>query len=101
MQDNNCIMIPRELWRIQTLSNAGMFLLLTLFYCHQRGIKTSRNSLSRHSHLSLTSISKGIHALVKLGLVTKEVHKDEVGANLATTYTINEEALLSVCGEQP
>jgi hypothetical protein len=36
---------------------------------------------------------------VKLGLVTKEVHKDEVGANLTTTYTINEKALLSACGE--
>jgi hypothetical protein len=36
--------------------------------------------------------------LVELGLVTKEVHKDEDGANISTTYTINEEALLSACG---
>jgi predicted transcriptional regulator len=76
-----------------------MFLLLTLFYCHQRGVKTSRKSLSRHSHLSLSSVSRGIHDLVELGLVTKEVHKDEDGANLPSTYTINEDTLLSACGE--
>ena len=99
MQEENYVMVPPGLWRIQCLSNAGMFLLFTLFYCHQRGVKTSRKSLSRHSHLSLTSISRGINNLVELGLITKEAHTDEDGANLTTTYTINEEALLSACGE--
>jgi DNA-binding MarR family transcriptional regulator len=101
MQGNNYITIPRGLWRIRSLNNVGMFLLFTLFYCHQRGVKTSRKSLSRHSHLSLSSISRAINRLVELGLITKEAHTDEDGANLTTTYTINEEALLSACGEQP
>jgi DNA-binding MarR family transcriptional regulator len=90
---------PPGLWRIQCLSNGGMFLLLTLFYCRQRGVKTSRKSLSRHSHLSLSSISRGINNLVELGLITKETHKGEDGENLPTTYTLNEEALLSACEE--
>jgi hypothetical protein len=98
-EENNYVLIPRGLWRIQSLSNGGMFLLLTLFYCRQRGVKTSRKSLSRHSHLSLSSVSRGIRDLVELGLLTKEVHKDEDGANLPSTYKINEEVLLLACGE--
>jgi predicted transcriptional regulator len=76
-----------------------MFLLLTLFYCRQRGVKTSRKSLSRHSHLSLSSISRGINNLVELGLITKETHKGEDAENLSSTYTINEDTLLSACEE--
>jgi predicted transcriptional regulator len=101
MQEGKNVMVPPGLWGIQSLSNVGMFLLLSLLYCHQRGVKTSRKALSRHSHLSLSSISRGINNLVALGLIAKEVHKDEDGANLPTTYTINEQALLSACGEQP
>lgn len=99
MQEDNYVMVPPGLWRFQSLSNVGMFLLLSLLYCHQHGVKTSRKSLSRHSHLSLSSVSRGIHDLVALGIVSKEVHKDGDGANLPTTYTINEEAILSACGE--
>jgi DNA-binding MarR family transcriptional regulator len=77
-----------------------MLVLFSLLYCQQRGARTSRTSLSRHSHLSLSSVSRGIRDLVELGLLTKEVHKDEDGANLATTYTVNEEAILSACGGQ-
>jgi DNA-binding MarR family transcriptional regulator len=98
-EENNYVVIPRGLWRIESLSNVGLFLLLSILYCHQHGIKTSRKSLSRHSHLSLSSISRGIHDLVELELITKEVHKDEDRGNLATTYIINEQALLSACGE--
>jgi DNA-binding MarR family transcriptional regulator len=99
MQEDNYVLVPPGLWKIQCLSNVGMFLLLSLLYCHQHNVKTSRKSLSRHFHLSLSSVSRGIHDLVELGLITKEVHKDEDCANLSSTYTINEDTLLLACEE--
>jgi hypothetical protein len=98
--DSGYIQIPRSLWRIKFSSGGEALMLLALYYCDQNGVRTSRKQLSRISSLSLRSVDRCLTQLVNRGFLTKEIHKDENGANLPTTYTINGKAIFSAYGDK-
>jgi DNA-binding MarR family transcriptional regulator len=90
-------MVPEDMWGLSSLNTTEMLLLISLYRCHQNQIKTSRKSLARQSRLSLTTVNKGLSRLESLGFISKEIHKDEYGCNLPSTFTINEEAITLAC----
>jgi transcription initiation factor IIE alpha subunit len=85
--------IPERLWKLTSLNKTEQFLILSLSYCHQTNVKTSRKSLARISGRSLSAVRKALNGPESLGLITQHTRKHEDGGHLSSTYIINDEAV--------
>jgi transcription initiation factor IIE alpha subunit len=91
---------PARLWKLRSLNKTALLMIPSLYYCHQKHIKTSRKSLARVSGWSLSAVHKSLNKLETLGFIVKETHKDEDGGHLPSTYTINVDAIQAACQER-
>jgi DNA-binding MarR family transcriptional regulator len=79
------------------LSPTELVVFSYLLYCQKKGYATSRNFLSRRCRISLSTVSRALRHLETLGFITKTNHRDDIGTNLPSTFTINTVAICAAC----